>query len=51
MFDSLIVVAIIIMVLWLGALTYYFYVSRQQNELGKEIEKLREQLDSMERDV
>lgn len=51
MFDSLIVVAIVIMVLWLGALAYYFYVSRQQKELGQEIEKLREQLDSMERDA
>jgi preprotein translocase subunit YajC len=48
MFDSLIVVAIIIILLWLGALTYYFYVSRQQNELGQEIDKLREQLDSLD---
>jgi hypothetical protein len=50
MFDNLIVVAIIIIVFWLGALAYYFYVSRQQNELGEEIGKLREQLDTLERE-
>ncbi len=48
MFDNLLVVALIIIVLWLGAMAYYFYVSRQQNELGDEIDKLREQLDALE---
>jgi preprotein translocase subunit YajC len=46
MFDNLIVVAIIVIVLWLGAMGYYFYVSRQQSELKEEIDKLREELDS-----
>jgi hypothetical protein len=51
MLDNLMVVAVIIIILWLGALTYYLYVSRQQNELGQEIDKLRKQLDSIEREA
>ena len=50
MFDNLMVVALIIIVLWLGAMAYYFYVSRQQRDLADEIEKLREQLDDAEGD-
>lgn len=48
MFENLVVVAIIIILLWVGAFVYYFYVSRQQNELEDEIEKLKTQLDKVE---
>jgi preprotein translocase subunit YajC len=48
MLDNLVVVAIVIIVLWLGAMAFYFYVSRQQGDLADEIEKLREQLDEIE---
>jgi len=34
------------MVLWLAAIGYYFYTSRQQNEISEEIDQLREMLDS-----
>jgi Zn-dependent protease with chaperone function len=51
MFDSLIVVAILIIVLWLGAMAYYLFVSRQQSDLADEIEKLREQLDEIEEGI
>jgi preprotein translocase subunit YajC len=50
MFDSLVVVAIIIIVLWLGAMIYYYFVSRQQGDLADEIEKLRSQLNDLEED-
>lgn len=48
MLDNLLPVAIVIIILWLGLLAYNFYVSRQQNELGAEIDTLREQLDAIE---
>lgn len=48
MFDNLVLVAIVIIVMWLGAMAYYYFVSRQQNELANEIEKLRAQLDESE---
>ena len=51
MFDSLIVVAILIIVLQLKAMTYYLFVSRQQSDLADEIEKLREQLDEIEEGI
>jgi hypothetical protein len=47
-FDNLVLVAILIIILWMGAMVYYYFVSRQQNELGNEIEKLRAQLDEVE---
>lgn len=48
MLDNLVVVAIVIIVLWLGAMAFYFYVSRQQSDLADEIEKLRQQLNEIE---
>jgi hypothetical protein len=48
MFDNLILVAVVIIVLWLGAMAYYYFVSRQQNDLADEIEKLRAQLDEID---
>ncbi|MFZ0544440.1 MAG: hypothetical protein WAM60_03325 [Candidatus Promineifilaceae bacterium] len=46
--ENLIVVAIVIIVLWLGAMGFYLFVSRQQGGLADEIEQLREQLDKTE---
>jgi len=42
--DNLTLIAIIIMVLWLGAIGYYFYTSRQQNAISHEIDDLKEML-------
>lgn len=48
MLENLVVVAVVIILLWLGAMAYYLFVSRQQNDLEDEIEKLRTQLDNAE---
>lgn len=48
MLDNLVLVAVVIIILWLGAMAFYFYISRQQRDLAEEIEKLRDQLDEME---
>ena len=48
MLENLALVAVVIIVLWLGAMAFYFYVSRQQRDLADEIEKLRDQLDEAE---
>lgn|GEM_PF-3880030 len=50
MFGSLVVVAVIVIVLWLGAMVYYYFVSRQQGDLADEIQKLRAQLNELEGD-
>ncbi len=42
--DNLTLIALFIMVLWLAAIGYYFYTSRQQDTISKEIEELREML-------
>jgi hypothetical protein len=44
MLENLTLLAIIIILLWLASLTYYFYVSRQQKEIQKDVDWLREQL-------
>jgi hypothetical protein len=44
MLDNLNLLAIVIILLWLGSLAYYFYVSRQQKEIQKDVDWLREQL-------
>jgi len=49
-FGSLVVVAVIVIVLWLGAMVYYYFVSRQQGDLADEIQKLRAQLNELEGD-
>ena len=42
--DNLTLIALFIMVLWLAAIGYYFYTSRQQNVISGEIDELREML-------
>ena len=44
--DNLVLIAIIIILLWLAAIGYYFYLSRQQRDLADEIQKLRDMLGS-----
>lgn len=48
MFSNLTLLAILILVLWAGAFAYYFIVSRQQQDLSKEIETLKELLEDSE---
>jgi CcmD family protein len=45
MFSSLLPVAIIIIVLWVGLFAYYIYVARQQTALREELEALQKLLD------
>jgi hypothetical protein len=42
--NNLTLIGIGIIVFWILAAGYYFYVSRQQGDLSKEIENLREML-------
>jgi CcmD family protein len=45
MFSSLLPVALIIIVLWVGLFGYYLYVARQQTALREELESLEKLLD------
>ena len=46
--DNLVLVAVIIIILWLGVMGFYFYTSRQSRELEKEINELRAMLEDTE---
>ncbi len=46
--DNLTLVAIVIIVMWLFALGFYFYISRQQKDIVKEMDELLESLDESE---
>lgn len=48
MLDNLTLLAVIISVFWLGALGYYFYTSRQQDEIRADLDALRAKLDELE---
>ncbi len=48
MFESLIVVAILAMVLWMGSYLYYPYTSRQQKQLEADSNSLEKMLDGKE---
>jgi CcmD family protein len=50
MFENLTLLAIIIIVAWLAALAYFFYTSRQQADIRRELEELREMMDQEERE-
>ena len=45
MLGNLVLIAVVIMILWIGVLAYYLVTSRQQKDLEKNIESLREMLD------
>lgn len=48
MLENLTLLAVVIIVFWLGALAYYFYTSRQQTEIREDLDDLREKLDQLE---
>lgn len=48
MFENLLLIAVVIMIMWVGVLAYYLITSRQQTDLQKDIESLREMLDEPE---
>jgi CcmD family protein len=48
MFDNLTLLAIIIIVVWVATLAYFFYTSRQQTEIRRELEELREMMEKRE---
>jgi hypothetical protein len=49
--NNLTLIAIGIIVFWIIAIAFYFYVSREQEEIAADIEELREILDGNEHDV
>lgn len=49
MLENLTLLAIIIIVFWLGALGYYFYTSRQQSDIQDDLTSLRAKLDEFEK--
>ncbi len=48
MFENLLLIAIVIMIMWLGVMAYYLVTSRPQTDLQKNIESLRDMLDETE---
>jgi len=46
--SNITLLSILIIFIWLAAIAYYFYVSRQQSEIIGEIDDLREELDRLE---
>jgi len=42
--DNLTLLALFIIVMWLAAIGFYFYTSRQQNTISEEIDELRTML-------
>jgi preprotein translocase subunit YajC len=46
--DNLTLIAIVIIVVWLFALGFYFYISRQQKDIVEDMDELRESLDESE---
>lgn len=48
MLDNLTLLAIIIIVFWLGALAYYFVTSQKQDAIREDLDALRNRLDELE---
>ncbi|MCP4419719.1 MAG: YdgA family protein [Chloroflexi bacterium] len=48
MFDNLMLVIIIIVVLWLGLYSYYWFTSRQQKDIADQVEQLQRKLGEVE---
>lgn len=46
--NNFTLIAVIIIVLWLLAIGFYFYISRQQRGIAEEIDDLREKIDEVE---
>ena len=48
MFENMVTLVIIIFILWVGAFGYYLYTSRQQRDIGDQVERLRDKLNASE---
>lgn len=48
MLDNLTLLALIIIVVWLATLAFYFYTSRQHNDIREELDEVRALLDEGE---
>jgi hypothetical protein len=46
--DNLTILAIVIIVFWLGALAFYFYTSRQQRDIRSDLDALRTRLEELD---
>jgi hypothetical protein len=46
--DNLALLGLLIILLWLVAYAYYFYVSRKQRDISAEIDELRDKLDRLD---
>jgi hypothetical protein len=46
--DNLTILAIVIIVFWLGALAFYFYTSRQQSSIRADLDALRGRLEELD---
>jgi hypothetical protein len=42
--ENLTLIALFLIVIWLAAIGYYFYTSRQQKAISQEMDELREML-------
>ncbi|MCL4867862.1 MAG: hypothetical protein KJ063_02740 [Anaerolineae bacterium] len=49
MLENLTLVAVVIIIIWLGTLVFYLYTSRQHADLQNELEALEQQLDRLEK--
>ncbi|MBE2223211.1 MAG: hypothetical protein IAF02_16835 [Anaerolineae bacterium] len=45
MFSNIVLVTVVVFVLWLAAMGYYLYSSRQQESLEKQVEAVQKMLD------
>lgn len=50
MFSNLLLVTVIVFVLWLVAMGYYLYSSRQQESLEEQVESVQKLLDDSSQD-
>ncbi len=51
MFANLLIVTVIIIALWVGAVAYYLYSSRQHGSLEKDVEAVYTLLEKNQRDA
>ncbi len=48
MLENLTILAIIIILFWLGALLYYYVTATKQSDIQQDLDKLRRTLDDMD---
>lgn len=44
MFENLITIVVIVTIFWMGAYVFYFYLSRQQENIAENIDQLKQRL-------